>query len=59
MVIKLYLDSMSNIGAAVFALLGYDNNIGPMLIILDVRILYLKHITHTDDFSLNGHPASL
>ena len=38
----------------------YDNNILPRLImiIISIIIIYFKHITHNDDFPLNGYPAS-
>ena len=29
------------------------------MIIINICILYFKHITHTDDFTVNGYPASL
>ena len=39
----------------------YDNNVSPRLImiIIDIIILYLKHVLHTDYFPLNGYPTSV
>ena len=39
----------------------YDNNIWPRLIktIINIIILYHKHITYTDVFPLNGCSASV
>ena len=38
----------------------YDNTVSPRLIMIIINIcfLYFKHITHTDDFTLDGYPAS-